>query len=257
MNLCQPDGKKSCAACCGLYNDANSNRDFLASRLSERTALFRETRRNIESIIEYQERVRDLEYVSPVIPEIYICEFTGYLADDLNTVGCMLHPMAPGNNGSDWRGLCHYGALACKTFFCPACEDLSASQAKVFMEIIDDWHLYGLVITDINFCAGIFDYLSFKKSRRIGAQDILKNKRACDYLYGLCSLKVSLGASFGTDVRQSRYFVKKDNPLDRNSPEINLTHIIQGVTGGYNVEGPNYACDGAVKEILSRLESCF
>lgn len=257
INLCQPDGEKSCAACCGLYNDANSTRAFLESRLAKRTELFRETKRDIDSIVEYQQRIKRLENVAPIIPEIHICEFTGYLTDDLCTIGCMLHPMAPDNSGMDWRGLCHYGALACKTFFCPSCENLSASHARILTEIIDDWHLYGLVITDVNFCSSVFNYLHLKKNREIQAQEFLKNKKACDYLCQLCSLKAGLGEHLGTNVRQSRYFVKKDNPLGRNALEMNINHIIQGVYRVYNVDDPDCACDGPVKEILSSLGSCF
>ena len=43
VHLCQPDPSKSCGACCGLYNYADSGREALAARLRNRTRLFRET----------------------------------------------------------------------------------------------------------------------------------------------------------------------------------------------------------------------
>ncbi len=41
VHLCQPDASKSCGACCGLYNYADSGREALTERLRNRTRLFR------------------------------------------------------------------------------------------------------------------------------------------------------------------------------------------------------------------------
>ena len=41
VHLCQPDASKSCGACCGLYNYADSSREALAERLRGRTRQLR------------------------------------------------------------------------------------------------------------------------------------------------------------------------------------------------------------------------
>ena len=44
--LCQPDERKSCGACCGLYNYVDSSRSSLTLRLRSRTKRFHELVKN-------------------------------------------------------------------------------------------------------------------------------------------------------------------------------------------------------------------
>ena len=117
MNLCRPDNRKSCAACCGLYNVPDATRPSLVQKLTARTALFASTERSVETLIKYEACVREVERTTALDPAIHVCEFTGFLDEGRNIVGCMLHPTAQGNGGVDFRGLCYYGSVACKSFF--------------------------------------------------------------------------------------------------------------------------------------------
>lgn len=120
MNLCRPDRGKSCAACCGLYNVPEARRPALRAKLGNRSTIFRTIERSAEAILEFAEYIRQVEAELPLDGEIHACEFAGFLDPGFRSVGCMLHPAAPGNDGIDHRGLCHYGSMACKAFFCPA-----------------------------------------------------------------------------------------------------------------------------------------
>ena len=89
-------------------------------------------------------------------PDFYSCEFIGFL-DDLETrVGCMLHPLARGNMGIDWRGLSFHGAMACKGFFCRSFRQLSSAESSVILGAIQDWYLYGLAISDASYAKSFF-----------------------------------------------------------------------------------------------------
>lgn len=156
LNLCQPDATKSCAACCGVYNVPDATRDTLKERLYRRTALFATVPRQVDALAGYAERIRQEEALVPDNPWTYVCEFTGFISTDQRLVGCMLHPAAAGNEGKDLRGLCHYGSMACKLFFCHAWRLLPSFWVQTIVVLLDDWHLYGLVITDVAYIRAAF-----------------------------------------------------------------------------------------------------
>jgi hypothetical protein len=156
LHLCQPDIQKSCAWCCGLYNCFNRSRTELARKLRARTAEFARTRRTVEGIVSFSENNREKEKSQLVDPEFYSCEFVGFLNAEETLVGCMLHPLARGNGGTDWRGLSFHGAMACQGFFCRCYRELSPLQKQIILSTVDDWFLYGLLISDTDFIHSFF-----------------------------------------------------------------------------------------------------
>ena len=155
-HLCQPDGRKSCAWCCGLYNVHHAGRDALIRKLWTRTAGFAATERTVAAIQHFSEKTKREEQAQYLDPDFYSCEFIGFL-DDLETrVGCMLHPLARGNMGIDWRGLSFHGAMACKGFFCRSFRQLSSAESSVILGAIQDWYLYGLAISDASYAKSFF-----------------------------------------------------------------------------------------------------
>ncbi len=117
LNLCHPDKLKSCAACCGLYNVSDATKPTLEAILRDRSEIFEKTERSMNSILEFKQWVQQFQAVAPLDPDIHVCEFIGFLDPGYKTVGCLLHPSVPGNNNNDFRGLCYYGSMACKSFF--------------------------------------------------------------------------------------------------------------------------------------------
>ena len=155
-HLCQPDKQKSCAWCCGLYNSHDVSRAGLARKLRARTEEFTKTRRTAEAILYFSERHREKEKSQLLDPEFYSCEFVGFLNEEETLVGCMLHPLARGNGGTDWRGLSFHGAMACQGFFCRSYRELSTVQKRIILSTVNDWYLFGLVISDADLIHSFF-----------------------------------------------------------------------------------------------------
>jgi len=103
-----------------------------------------------EDLRQFQE-VYSAEAVLPspkLLEAIYNCEFLGFLDGEGKRVGCLLHPSV--NQGTDLRNYCVYGAALCAGHFCPSYTYLTKMEQKAVLTSLDDWYLYGLVITDID-----------------------------------------------------------------------------------------------------------
>jgi len=158
IHLCQPDSCKSCGACCGLYNYADSRRESLLLRLRSRTELFRKTVREKSDLTAFSDTIKERESQDKLYEVIYCCEYLGFLDDDEKRVGCLLHPLA--NNGVDLRDVSFYGRELCDGHFCPSYHHLSREEKRALINIIDDWYLYGLCVTDIDIVKEYFRFIS-------------------------------------------------------------------------------------------------
>jgi hypothetical protein len=157
IHLCQPDAGKSCGACCGLYNYADNSRESLIRRLKDRTELFRQTAGDPEGLARYSETVRGREDPSRIYEVIYCCEYLGFMDPECRRTGCLLHPA--GNGGNDRRDVSFYGRELCDGHFCPSYHYLSQEEKIALINIMDDWHLYGLCITDIDLVKEYFRFI--------------------------------------------------------------------------------------------------
>ncbi|MCX8044871.1 MAG: hypothetical protein N3B18_12200 [Desulfobacterota bacterium] len=153
IHLCQPDCSKSCGACCGLYNWHDHSRSTLTALLSLQTELLAVhlPRNSIEAYRSERElRIESTKLCS----DIYNCEFLGFIDPERKRVGCLAHPKV--NNGNDLRDLCLYGRDICQNHFCPGYSCLTTIEQKAVIYSIDDWYLYGLIITDIDLVKEFF-----------------------------------------------------------------------------------------------------
>ncbi len=222
MNLCHPDSSKSCAACCGLYNVNDGRRGTLNSLLIERTLAFRNLSRTVAEICDFSVSSGARQLISQLDPEIHVCEYAGFVDDSYSTVGCMLHPNAPGNKGIDFRGLCHYGSMACKSFFCPASSETHETCVIIANRLITDWHLYGLVCTDINYMTAIFALTEMILELPIETEVILGPKPSA-ILMELLSWKTSWAFAEKSLTRRSAYYFKRfDQPNDESGLVNNI-----------------------------------
>ncbi len=242
MNLCRPDTNKSCAACCGLYNVADGTRPTLHKKLTNRTDRFRDVKRTPDALNEFEAEVRARELTPPHDEGIHVCEFTGFVDAGRRSVGCMLHPCAPGNEGVDLRGMCHYGSMACKSFYCPAWEELSPDRTQIISNTVHDWHLYGLVVTDTDFVLSLFELLedrllapvdqTFVKCAPVRSAflEMLKWKDS-RFLCGDTSVRLRLGRYY-MNVSSSRELAQGAGPMDRILNCLRFTYGNSGLSPG-------------------------
>jgi hypothetical protein len=156
--LCQPDGGKSCGACCGIYNYVDSSRSALTERLRRRTARFRAEVRNPADLEDFSRRIRAVEDQRQRFAVIYCCEYVGFLDAGERRVGCLLHPAQ--NGGADLRAASFYGQELCAGHRCPSDHFLTPAEKRALIYLLEDWYLYGLCLTDIDLVKHYFRHLA-------------------------------------------------------------------------------------------------
>jgi hypothetical protein len=170
-SLCQPDSSKSCGACCGLYNWEDHSRQALIPLLEKRRTLFFSLGRDAENFQKAYAR-EELPPNPKLLETIYNCEFLGFLDGEKKRVGCLLHPSV--NEGRDLRNHCFYGKEICADHCCPSHTHLNPVERKSIFLTLEDWYLYGLVITDLDLVKEFFQQVQ----TRLG--DSLREKRLED-----------------------------------------------------------------------------
>ena len=171
INLCQVSKTVSCGACCGLYNLPNLSREKLEVLLSTRTEAFASVPRTEDGIYKFKRKNRGPHRLSRPFPGFHHCPFLGLIGGEKNRVGCLLHPAAPGNNGLDYRSLSWYGEQACRTYFCPATTKLPPVYRQILLRTIDDWYIFGLIVTEHSLVAAYFKEVEFRLGRPIAVSD--------------------------------------------------------------------------------------
>lgn len=256
MNLCHPDEKRSCAACCGLYNVKDATRQALSLKLERQTLLFGQIERSAAAISDYGTRVAREAAGAPLDPEIHVCEFIGFLDAHRRLVGCMLHPAAQGNQGVDFRGLCHYGSMACKSFFCPAWDQIPPQYRDTLMALVEDWHLYGLVITDVDFVMSLFGLLE----HRLGhppISTVLLSDPARPILSEMFSWKDSWPFGSASARRRCRYYFKSS--FHRLNPDFdaNLARFLGTLEFTYELKADPRGAAELVRGTLDCLVEAY
>jgi len=171
--LCQVGDAISCGACCGLYNRADASRGTLEDLIAGRTKTFRRVPRDADAITDFQLRMERRDPGPRPYPDFYHCPFLGFIDPGRRRVGCLLHPMADGNSGIDYRGLSFYGGLACRDYFCPSYRNLPAPRKEIVKAVCADWYLYGLVITEDRLLNAFFGEIEKRLNRPLSAVDVL------------------------------------------------------------------------------------
>ena len=214
LHLCQPDSRKSCAACCGIYNYVDNRREALSARFAYRTHLFAMVRDGRLSLEAYRDAIRRREDGKRIYHTIYTCEFVGYLNDEATTVGCMLHPLQ--NEGRDLRVVSFYGRDICEGHFCPSYEKLTSNEASIVIDTIDDWYLYGAVITDIDYVKSFFRRVQDELGEEVLAERVRANVPARACLLNFFELKTTWPFRDTTRPRFGKYyFVGEEYDIDR------------------------------------------
>ena len=128
--------------------------------------------RQVDAIDEFRVRLERREHAARPYIDFYACPFLGWIGADGGRVGCLLHPMAAGNGGIDYRGLSFYGGLACRDYFCPSYRNLAAAHKEIVRAVCPDWYLYGLVVTEDRLVGAFFGEVEQRAGRRLCAADL-------------------------------------------------------------------------------------
>jgi|GEM_PF-54111 len=171
--LCQVSEDVSCGACCGLYNVADASRNVLRDKLDDRSREFAKTPREVAAILAFGSAVLRCESQDRPYPEFHHCPYLGLVGKKRSRVGCLLHPFGEGNAGIDFRGLSYYGGMACRTYFCTACKTLNPVYKQALRGAADDWHAYGLIVTEAALVEAFFHELEKRVERSLESGDIL------------------------------------------------------------------------------------
>jgi len=147
LSLCQRAGG-SCGACCGLYNRRDPSRAAVRAELARRTDALAPVPRTPEAF-RAAAAALGADGPEPLFPSVRVCPLLGFLDAARTRVGCLAHPLATG--GPDLRDCGVYDASICETFYCPSFSWLSEEEAALAEAACGDFHLYGLVVTDVPF----------------------------------------------------------------------------------------------------------
>ncbi len=188
--LCQVGPKVSCGACCGLYNVADPAPQALETLLARRSRRFAEVPRTVDGIDAFQAEVMRTEDDARPFGHFHHCPFLG-LIDQGRRVGCLLHPMASGNAGIDWRGLSYYGGMACRTYFCPSTRHLPGRWLTAIRQSMDHWYLHGLILTERRLLTCFFEELERRLHRPVRDDDFAVGSHAAAFFKRFAGLKVN------------------------------------------------------------------
>jgi hypothetical protein len=232
--LCQTGPCVSCGSCCGLYNMPDLSRDRLRAILAERTGSFAGTPRSIDAILAFEQERLQVEGSDFPIPDFHHCVFVGLIQDGGERIGCLLHPLALGNGGVDWRGLSFYGGAACKYFFCPTYDELEPRHKRITREVLNDWYEYGLIIPEHRFLATLLGAVEDRLGAALDPERLCHEGRAA--LAELLRLKLSWP------------FRDRQAPLAWNFFSTKETHRP-------TLLGPQHAQDPGLRQLLHELET--
>jgi len=189
--LCQVNDTVSCGACCGLYNRPDATRGRLQELLGGRTENFRRVARDIDAIDAFRLETERHEQCERPYADFYACPFLGLIGPHGSRPGCLLHPLADGNDGIDYRGLSFYGGLACRDYFCPTYRNLPAVHKEIVKTVCTDWYLYGLVVTEERLLAAFFGEIESRLGRRLAEAEISASEPARNALRELFGAKLT------------------------------------------------------------------
>jgi hypothetical protein len=206
VHLCQVNSHVSCGACCGLYNVADASRPALVKMLTARTKAFKATRRAVDAIFQFKQETLGREGRERPMPDFHHCPFLGFIGAERATVGCLLHPRTAGNQGMDFRSLSYYGGMTCHIYFCPATRLLPERYKQILRIVLDDWYLYGLIVTETKLLLALFEELESRMGRELYAEDFSASNARREALKHLFLLRVSWPFRAPAHSRLANYF---------------------------------------------------
>ncbi len=169
QTLCHPDGRKSCGACCGLYNHVVHDEEATWARLLRRTRAFYQEASvgDEQSLTKFREKWEDGPE-DKLLTGLRSCPFLGFVdfdpAEDETRqgrpkqVGCLVHPLQ--NDGVDGRDCGIYDRFICEDYLCAAHDVLRRAEIRLVLDAVDDSYLYGLAVTNPKFVRKLLELVA-------------------------------------------------------------------------------------------------
>ncbi|MEZ4528201.1 MAG: hypothetical protein R2941_20000 [Desulfobacterales bacterium] len=204
--LCQVNVHISCAACCGLYNVADPSREALTEMLKVRSLAFASVPRTPEGILGFQAEMESKECQDRPYPGFHHCPFIGLIGEKLSRAGCLLHPLADGNEGMDFRGLSYYGGMACRSYFCPACKELPEACKQIVRAVAQDWYSFGLAATERQLLKAFFREVEKRLGRNVKAEDFTQSPERISIFREFLDYRIKWPFRFSGSTNLCNYF---------------------------------------------------
>ena len=258
--LCQVSPGVSCGACCGLYNVADPSLEAIETMLTRRTRWFADVPRTVAGMDAFKERVAAAEAPQKPFPEFHHCVYLGMIEDAGRRVGCLLHPLAVGNAGLDWRGLSYYGGMACRTYFCPSLKKLPVRWLAALRASMDHWYLHGLIVTERRLLTALFTELERRWGRAIDANDFSSAAPSTALRQTLTTLKLEWPFRRKGAPGVCNYFFEdggyrrppvtsRNEPIPSSSFETILRELDSGFTSADGIADAEALIDGLLADL--------
>jgi hypothetical protein len=174
--------------------------------LKHRTTTFDATPRTADAIFQFKKDMEMREGRDRPMRDFHHCPYLGFTGPERATVGCLLHPRAAGNNGMDFRSLSYYGGMTCHIYFCPSTRLLPLRYKQIVRLVLDDWYLYGLIVTETKLLTSFFEELEYRISRSLCAEDFTTRPTCRKALKYLFLLRISWPFRAPDNHRLANYF---------------------------------------------------
>lgn len=260
--LCQVSETVSCGACCGLYNVADLSRDGLLALLERRTQRFAGMPgRDLDAVLSFRKWVADSEPQQRPFSEFHHCPYIGLIGENQSRPGCLLHPL--GNGGIDLRGISDYGGFACRSYFCPTHNHLSADIKILIRNAARDWFEYGLMITEASLVQAALDATGHAAFRLEGLEgvDII---HCMDIIRKLMDLKRCWPYRTDPTIGLIHYFFNDGlyarapvNYAAIGTEPSRYDRIFRELGSGFGSIKALREAEAVVEELLSRMSSTF
>ncbi|MCP4688862.1 MAG: hypothetical protein GY859_12480, partial [Desulfobacterales bacterium] len=99
--------------------------------------------------------------------------------------------------------------MACRVYFCPSCRELPRAHKEIIRETAENWHQYGLIITEAALVMAFFEELEKRLGGPVLKEDILGNKRRIASIRDLLNLKIHWPRRSGPGQGLCNYFFEE------------------------------------------------
>jgi hypothetical protein len=156
--------------------------------LWRRTRALARVERTLPAFREAAARLAE-EGPQPLFPSVRVCPLLGFLDAAGTRIGCLAHPLVTG--GTDLRAAGAYDVTTCESFLCPSHAWLNEEEAALAEGASGDFHLYGLVVTDVPFLRAVLGAVARLTGARVERRH-LASPAFREALRGLLALKEEL-----------------------------------------------------------------